>query len=205
MGYLTSFIEIAIRKTSKIDEEKSKAVPRYNIRNRIRKFCRIPRILWRHRKLIWTWFPGNQLFAWNCGFRLFFVFFWALSDGYLDKKLFMYPIEQSYSYTCFCFLVRRTIRSTRVPPVEFWINVQVFIFLLFFREEEKTKFDEICRFLEHRRRRHVRQFRAERPSDGSSLGAGQYCGVWRWPSEGNFGRQLSRGRFSSLSLPVTTF
>jgi len=54
-------------------------------RHRIRKFCRILRILWRHGQL-WTRFPGDPLIVSRCCLGLFFVSFFALSDGYLDKN-----------------------------------------------------------------------------------------------------------------------
>jgi len=57
--------------------------------HRIRKFCRIPQILWRQRQL---WFPGDRLIVPRCCFWLFFVIFWALSDGYLDENWSSTPL-----------------------------------------------------------------------------------------------------------------
>jgi len=48
-------------------------------RHKIHKFCRFPRILWRHKQL-WTRLPGDRLIVSRCNLRLFFVIFWALSD-----------------------------------------------------------------------------------------------------------------------------
>jgi len=90
------FIEIAITKSSKNDEEHYKQhldtisrssesrVQSCVWRHWIRGIRQNLRILWRHTQL-WTRFLGDWLIVSRCFWR-FFVIFWTLSDGYLDKS-----------------------------------------------------------------------------------------------------------------------
>ena len=69
-------------------------------RHRIRKFCRISRVLWRHRQ---TGFPVDRLVVSRRCLWLFFVSFSALPDG-LDKNwssatIFANEVSQVYSTT----------------------------------------------------------------------------------------------------------
>jgi len=90
MGYLTNFNKDSYHQKDLVKNHYCMRSPGNRVlrclwRHGIRKFCRIPQILWRHRQL-WTRFPDDRLIVSRCGYRRFFVIFWALSDGYLDEN-----------------------------------------------------------------------------------------------------------------------
>jgi len=95
------FSEIAIWKSSKNNEKKSKGAPFYDKPIAQKSSLKLPvtsqgqiicRALWRHRQLQ-TRFPGDRLIVEGCSFGLFFIIFWALSNGYLRKKWSSTPYE----------------------------------------------------------------------------------------------------------------
>jgi len=121
-------------------------------RHRVLKFRWFPWIIWRHRQL-WNRFPGDRLIVSWCCFRLFFVIFWALYDGYLDKK-WSYPRQEEnvkipdkimfvkgYLFTPlkFCLLQRYAELPISAENIlrlmaEFWSLVQAVAHLVVWKE-----------------------------------------------------------------------
>jgi len=98
-GVLDHFFLRAIWKSLKNNEKKSKGAPFYDQPIARKSNWKLPvtsqgptnyRTLWRHRQLSIR-FPGDRLIVEGCSFGLFFIIFWALSNG-SQKKMVKYPI-----------------------------------------------------------------------------------------------------------------
>jgi len=93
MGFLTIFFsEIAIWKSLKNNENKSKGAPFYDQPIARKSSSKLP-VTWRHKQF-WTRFPGDRLIVEEWSFGLLFIFFSSFK-WLSQKKMVKNPIVRS--------------------------------------------------------------------------------------------------------------